>query len=107
MIIYVDLDNVLCTQDQKDKSRYTLAEPIIGNIDRLNNLYDDGHIIAIWTARGTGSKLDFSELTKQQLDSWGVKYHFLKFGKPNYDVFIDDRAFNSFDDYEKSTESMG
>ena len=38
---------------------------------------------------------DWSELTKKQLSDWGVNYHELIMGKPEGDVFIDDKAFNS------------
>ena len=31
-------------------------------------------------------------LTVAQLKKWGVKYHKLYFGKPSYDLFIDDKA---------------
>ena len=37
------------------------------------------------------------KLTKQQLEKWGVKYDELKFGKPFYDLFIDDKNINSKD----------
>ena len=33
------------------------------------------------------------DLTKQQLDDWGVKYHELIMGKPHADYFIDDKAW--------------
>ena len=33
------------------------------------------------------------DLTKQQLDDWGVKYHELIMGKPHADFFIDDKAW--------------
>jgi len=45
-------------------------------------------------ARGSGSGIDWTELTKQQLDSWGCKYHEVRLGKPSYDIWIDDKAFN-------------
>ena len=41
--------------------------------------------------------LDWSKTTKHQLDSWGVKYHDLKLGKPHYDLFIDDKVLNTND----------
>ena len=31
-------------------------------------------------------------LTKKQLKKWNVNYHKLIFGKPSYDIFIDDKA---------------
>ena len=33
------------------------------------------------------------KFTKQQLIDWGLKFHKLKFGKPSYDVFVDDKNF--------------
>ena len=29
--------------------------------------------------------------TFKQLKSWGLKFHKLKFGKPSYDFFLDDK----------------
>jgi len=48
------------------------------------------------TARGRGSGVDRSEITKQQLSDWGIKYHELEpmFHKPNADIFIDDKGIN-------------
>ena len=40
-------------------------------------------------------------LTKCQLDIWGCKYHELIFGKPHADIFIDDKAMNSEDYFER------
>ena len=31
--------------------------------------------------------------TYNQLMSWGLKFHILKFGKPSFDVFVDDKNF--------------
>ena len=31
-------------------------------------------------------------LTVRQLKNWKVKYHKLIFGKPSYDLFVDDKA---------------
>jgi len=61
----------------------------------MNKLYDDGHTIVYWTARGSGSGKDWSEVTKEQFKRYSVKYHTLKFEKPIYDIFIDDKNINS------------
>jgi hypothetical protein len=69
-------------------------------IQQINDLYDQGHTVIYWTARGGNSGLDWSELTKSQLQEWGCKYHQLSMGKPVYDVWIDDRAINSEDFFQ-------
>jgi hypothetical protein len=61
----------------------------------INKLYDDGNIITFWTGRGTVTQINWEELTVTQLKKWGAKYHKLLFGKPPYDMFIDDKSFNS------------
>ena len=88
--IFVDVDGVLCTQE----TIYSRAKPIYENIAKINKLYDDGHIIIIWTARGSTTGIDWGAVTEEQLHKWGVHFHELRMGKPAYDVFIDDRAIN-------------
>ena len=34
------------------------------------------------------------KFTLTQLNDWGVKFHKLKFGKPSYDIIVDDKSFN-------------
>ena len=92
MIIYIDIDDTIC--NTPDTSDYSKSFPIIENIEKANALYDQGHSIIYWTARGTQSGKDWSSLTKDQLKSWGVKYDNIVFGKPYYVVFIDDKNIN-------------
>ena len=94
MNIYVDIDNTIAYTTGTD---YENAKPILERIKVINGLYDKGNNITYWTGRGTVSKIDFTELTKKQLNSWGAKYHNLLLGKPPYDMFIDDKSFNSED----------
>jgi histidinol phosphatase-like enzyme len=91
MVYYIDIDGVLCTDCAR---KYEEVKPIFANIDKVNRLYDQGHEIILWTARGTVTKIDWRELTEKQLEEWGVKYHELKFGKPYYDAIIDDKAIH-------------
>ena len=92
MIIYVDIDNTIFNTQGMD---YENSKPIIDRIEKINKLYDEGHTIVYWTARGSGSGKDWSEVTKEQFKRYGVKHHTLKFGKPVYDLFIDDKNINS------------
>lgn len=93
MIIYVDIDETICNSP-KDRN-YANATPIKKNISQVNSLFDAGNKIVYWTARGTGSGIDWREVTEKQFEKWGVKYHELKFGKPIYDLFVDDKNINS------------
>jgi hypothetical protein len=100
MIIYIDIDETICHHPYEDETTdrdYTRAEPLYENIEKGNSLFDEGHTIVYWTARGTTTGLDWRELTEEQFKNWGVKYHDLKFGKPYYDLFIDDKNMNVSD----------
>lgn len=94
MIVYIDIDETICiTPEDRD---YAKAIPIYKNIVKANKLYNNGHTIVYWTARGTGTGIDWKEITEKQFKDWGVKYHELKFNKP-YDLIIDDKALNTKD----------
>jgi hypothetical protein len=85
----VDIDGTICKTNGGD---YENSKPIKYHIDIINHLYDDGHEVHYWTARGGNSGKDWSELTKKQLEQWGCKYHSLRCDKPAYDLFIDDKC---------------
>ena len=89
----IDIDGTICTHDSPD-TPYEEARPIKERIDFFNKLFDAGHDIIYWTARGGNSGIDHSELTLKQLDKWGAKRTELKMNKPAYDYWIDDKAFN-------------
>ena len=93
MIIYVDIDQTICDGDKSDGYSYEKSIPIPENIAKVNALYDAGHVIVYWTARGSKTGLDWTHVTERQLKEWGVKYHQLKMGKPYYDIILDDKAF--------------
>ena len=87
----VDIDGTICTHTNGD---YRRAEPLLDRIAYFNDLFDQGHEIHYWTARGGNSGIDWTTLTRQQIDNWQVKFTTLKLGKPVYDAWIDDKAFN-------------
>ena len=93
MIIYIDIDKTICTSP--NTLEYDKSRPIKRAIDKANSYYDRGDTIIYWTARGTGSGVDWREITLSQFKRWGVEFHELKFGKPVYDVFIDDKNINA------------
>jgi hypothetical protein len=89
-VIYVDIDETICTTPAS--RRYEDAEPIYANISKINKMFDEGHTIVYWTARGSRKQLDWHTQTKQQLESWGVKFSEVRTDKPYYDLFIDDKT---------------
>ena len=104
----VDIDGTICTPTiGRD---YHKAEPWQDRIKVLNKLYDEGNHIIYFTARAMGrfsghshyiasqkAKEVLFDLTKQQLNDWGVKYHELIMGKPHADLFIDDKGIECND----------
>jgi hypothetical protein len=96
MKIYVDIDNTICLTSEINRD-YTKAEPIVERIKKINELYDQGNTIIYWTARGSRTKTDWSALTVSQLDSWGCKRDNIVFGKPDYDLFIEDKSMHPKD----------
>ncbi len=87
-----DIDGVVA-QIQKDLD-YALSEPNEPMIKIINKLYDYGNKIVLFTARGYVTGKDWSQITKDQMIRWGVKYHELKFGKPNADYYVDDKMLS-------------
>ena len=86
------MDGTICTKTEK--TSYHDAEPIDLVINKVNRLYDEGHCIKIFTARGQASGVDYKDLTSAQLEKWKVKHHQLIFNKPAADFYIDDKALN-------------
>jgi CMP-N,N'-diacetyllegionaminic acid synthase len=73
---------------------YALAKPNPDAIKAVNFLYEKGHRIVLFTARGTKTGQDWQETTRRQMADWGVKYHELLFGKPAGDYYVDDKALS-------------
>lgn len=96
----VDIDGTICSITD---GKYDDAVPNEDRIAKINKLYDEGNQIIYLTARGMGrsgnnadlAKKIFYELTRNQLDRWGCKYHKLFLGKPSGDYYIDDKGMNA------------
>lgn len=92
MTYYVDIDNTICSTTG---SNYQDSTPIFHRILRINELFNNGHNIFYWTARGNRSNQDHHDLTIRQLDLWGCLRHGLIMNKPSFDLLIDDKAIDS------------
>jgi hypothetical protein len=87
----IDIDNTIC----KEEGPVINRKPWTDRVEKINQLYDDGHIIIFYTARGNKSGRGeeyYGPITKAQLSAWGVKYHELYFKPFDGDIFIDDRS---------------
>lgn len=101
----IDIDGTICTNGDCNSCKYEGSTPILERIEKINSLYDEGHTIKYFTARGMGrynddiekAKERFYTLTEMQLKIWGCKYHELILGKPSGDIYIDDKGMNSDD----------
>jgi hypothetical protein len=94
MVYCFDIDGTICSNMH---GQYEQAEPCEDLIQMINRLYERGDRIILFTARGSETQIDWRACTEQQLRQWKVKYHELRFGKPNADVYVDDRAVNDRD----------
>lgn len=107
MIYMVDIDQTICLTPFMDgKHHYELSVPFRHRIEEINKLYDQGHTIKYWTARGSGSGIDWIELTTKQLNDWDCKFHEIRVGKPSYDIWIDDKAISDKDFFAIADRSI-
>lgn len=108
-LICFDLDGVICKNTKYKNSNlinYHKSKSIPSAIKTINKLYENGHTIIIYTARGMTRykgnvsliKKNLSRLTINSLKAWKIKYHKLIFGKIYYDYIIDDKSI----DYSKN-----
>jgi hypothetical protein len=96
MIYVIDIDGTICTSN----NGYEFSVPLEDRITHINELYNRGHYIKYFTARGMGRHegdvgkafTQFYTMTQEQLKKWGCKYHELILGKPSGDIYIDDKG---------------
>ena len=95
-IICFDIDGIICNTI---KGNYIEAKPIKKNIILINKLFKKNYKIILFTARFMGrcnGNIDLATkkakmLTLAQLKKWKVNYDDIFFGKPSYDLIIDDK----------------
>ena len=103
-IICFDIDNTICFTKG---SEYSSSKPKKKIIKLIIKLYENNTII-LFTSRymnryNGNLKLVYKKkkITEKQIRSWNLKYHKLIMGKPIYDFFIDDKAFNNKEKFFK------
>jgi hydroxymethylpyrimidine pyrophosphatase-like HAD family hydrolase len=92
-----DIDGVICNTVGND---YLTSKPNLKTIKTINNLYFQGHYIILFTSRYMGrnkenvinAKKQGYNFTYKQLKKWGLSFDKLIFGKPSYDIYVDDKS---------------
>lgn len=97
-----DLDETICERstDEGGVKKYETCVPIPEYVRLVNECYDEGYYIVLYTARGMYTydgdiaeiEKNLRPLTEAHLNEWGVKYHELILGKYPYDLLICDKA---------------
>ena len=105
-----DIDNTICKTFKND---YKNSQPYKKKIKFINELYNRGHNIIFFTARGMGSlkskkkaEEKYFKFTLSQLKKWNVKYNKLLLGKPSWDFFIDDKNLGFSKNWEKQIKKI-
>jgi hypothetical protein len=104
MTFVIDIDNHLIKYSEEIQNqyfpnfvkKYEEGKPNQEEIDRVNWLYDRGHIIIIHTGRNWDKYI----FTKNQLKEFGIKHYELVMGKPQ-GVYIDIDSEKSLDKFVK------
>ena len=99
--ICFDIDNTIC---KTTGSKYKSSKPILKNIKFINNLYEQGHTIKIFTARYMGRTSD--NPIKAEKKKWKVKFHRVYFVKPSSDLYVDDKNLNFKNNWVKDLKKF-
>lgn len=110
MRIAIDLDGTICPIKQPHQS-YGDLEPLPGAVERIRALRAVGHYVIILTARNMATcqsnlgkvMKNVGQVTLAWLEKYGVEYDEIYFGKPNAEVYLDDRAMR-FTSWEEVSE---
>jgi carbamoyl-phosphate synthase large subunit len=94
LIFCFDLDGTICSEKYQDYHKEEVL-PKIG--DKIRNLYQKGHQILIYTARGAKSGTDWKPLVEKQLSEWEIPYHQIITKKPFADFYIDNKGIDVLD----------
>jgi hypothetical protein len=77
MIIYVDYNLI-----------HRNRKPLEERIRKLNHLKSQGHEIHVWIS----STDVLLHVVIKELQKWGCQFTYIKIGRPNYDLLIDDKT---------------
>lgn len=109
MVICIDADKTIFEND----GDYRITGIISGAKEFINNLYDRGDIIIIWSSRNSlfFGKENYNKCMQEledKLNEYGIKYDFIddgRFGKLPADLYIDDKAVPFYGKWDEKLQS--
>lgn len=112
MRIIIDLDGTIC-EIKKVNQTYDEVKLIPGALQKLRELKANNHYLIIQTARNMKTQQanlgrvvkNVGKITLDWLEKHEVPYDEIYFGKPNGDLYIDDRAWR-FKNWDEITVSL-
>jgi len=112
MRIAIDLDGTICAIKQPHGT-YAELLPLPGAIECIRALRAKGHYVIILTARNMATcesnvgkvMKNVGKITLDWLELHGVEYDEIYFGKPNAEVYLDDRGIR-FTDWSLITDDI-
>jgi len=107
--IAIDLDGTICPIKRPGEN-YSDLKPMPGAKEKIHELRSQGHYIIIQTARNMATcesnlgkvMKNIGKITLEWLEFWQIEYDEIYFGKPNAEIYIDDRAYR-FTDWQDVT----
>ena len=87
--IMFDIDDTLVQAEVFDPTALNNAQTPIGDVvNQINRIRDRGFEVVLFTSRS----MDTEHSTRLQLHDAGIAYDGIVFGKPQFDLFVDNKA---------------
>lgn len=110
MRLCIDIDGTLCELKQSYQT-YADVLPLPGAVEKLKALRQAGHYIILATARhmktcdaNVGMVIARQgKVLLQWLEDYDIEFDEIWFGKPNADIYIDDRGYRFAGDWNDIT----
>lgn len=112
MRIVIDLDGTICPIKNTDQT-YDMLVPYPDAVEKIHELRSKGHYVIIYTARNMATcqsnlgkvMRNIGKLTLDWLEKNNIEFDEIYFGKPNADIYIDDRSFR-FESWQAISEEI-
>jgi hypothetical protein len=104
-VIFIDFDGTICPYGK------VVNPPYDNCVKTIQKLYERGDKIHIWSCRGNKDVVrDMTDAVAEMvtyLKKHDIPFHEIEYGKPLFDVVIDDRALNANDNWDRLAGALG